>query len=193
MNAETTTDLVTEIPIEDGFCLKVRQLDDADAFFEVIDRNRTHLRAWLPWVDETAGVEMTRTYIQNCIENIKKRGGYDFGIFFNNTWVGSIGLHDLNRMNKRAAIGYWLDKDHEGKGLMTRATRALINFSFDELHLNRLVIMAAVENKKSRAIPERLEFSQEGVCRSYEWLYDHFVDSMQYSLLRGEWDAKRGS
>jgi len=70
--------------------------------------------------------------------------------------------------------------------------RALINYSFTELGLNRLVIMAAVENAKSRAIPERLGFTPEGVCRQYEWLYDHFVDSSMYSLVASEWRGTSG-
>jgi ribosomal-protein-serine acetyltransferase len=70
---------------------------------------------------------------------------------------------------------------------MTKSCRAVINYIFNELELNRVEIRAAVLNKKSRAIPERLGFTQEGIIRSAEWLYDHFVDHVVYGMLRDEW------
>jgi len=70
---------------------------------------------------------------------------------------------------------------------MTKACIAMIHHIFNDLHLNRVEIRCAVLNSKSRAIPERLGFSQEGTIREAEWLYDHFVDHIVYSLLAREW------
>jgi ribosomal-protein-serine acetyltransferase len=49
-------------------------------------------------------------------------------------------------------------------------------------------IRCAIENGRSRAIPERLGFGFEGICRESEWLNDRFVDHAIYGLLRT--DAK---
>ena len=70
---------------------------------------------------------------------------------------------------------------------MTRSCKALVNFVFDEIGLNRVEIRAAVHNWKSRAIPERLGFTQEGIIRDAEWLYDHYVDHVVYGMLKREW------
>ena len=70
---------------------------------------------------------------------------------------------------------------------MTRATKTLIDFAFNNLNLNRVQFSCAVDNKKSCAIPERLGFKKEGIARQAEWLYDHFVDWQQYSLLKDDW------
>ena len=86
--------------------------------------------------------------------------------------------------NKKTTIGYWLDKEHQGKGVMTRSVKILINFAFTELGLNRIQINCAPENTKSSSIPKRLGFTKEGIARQSEWLYDHFVDWEQYSLIK---------
>jgi|GEM_PF-3799316 len=44
-------------------------------------------------------------------------------------------------------------------------------YGFEVLALNRMVINCASENSRSRAIPERLDFTNEGTCRNAEWLY----------------------
>ena len=59
--------------------------------------------------------------------------------------------------------------------------------SFGTLKLNKIEIEAAVENYKSRAIPERLGFIHEGTIRDGEWLYDHFVDWALYGMRAAEW------
>jgi ribosomal-protein-serine acetyltransferase len=45
----------------------------------------------------------------------------------------------------------------------------------------------AVGNTKSRAVPERLGFVQEGILHDAEWLYDHYVDLVIYSILKAAW------
>lgn len=70
---------------------------------------------------------------------------------------------------------------------MTSACRAMVNIAFEEYGLNRVEIRAAADNRKSRAIPERLGFQKEGVSRQTEWIYDHFVDHVVYGMLADEW------
>jgi ribosomal-protein-serine acetyltransferase len=48
-------------------------------------------------------------------------------------------------------------------------------------------IQCGEDNHKSRAIPERLGFQQEGIIRDGEFLYDHFHDVVVYGLLKKEW------
>lgn len=64
----------------------------------------------------------------------------------------------MDRANRAAEPGYWLDEDRQGLGIMTRATARLIEFAFDKQECNRVVLRCAAENIKSRGIPERLGF-----------------------------------
>ena len=70
---------------------------------------------------------------------------------------------------------------------MTRSCRALIDYGFKDLGLNRIVIWMTPDNDRSMAIPVRLGFRREGVEREAQWLNDHYVDIVVYSMLRSEW------
>ena len=88
---------------------------------------------------------------------------------------------------RRAEIGYWLDKDLQGRGIITRAARALTTYAITELGLNKVEIHAAAGNTASRAVPERLGFTQEGIIRQSEWLNGQAHDLVVYGMVAGEW------
>ena len=100
--------------------------------------------------------------------------------------MGMIGFHAMDWVHRRTSIGYWLDERAQGRGLMTAACRTMTLHALAELKLHRVEIRCAPENHKSRGIPIRLGFSEEGRLREVEWLYDHFVDHVVYSMLEGE-------
>jgi ribosomal-protein-serine acetyltransferase len=97
------------------------------------------------------------------------------------------GFNNINWSNKTAYIGYWLGEEFQGKGIITKVAKDLTNYAFNHLNLYKVEIRAAVENKKSRCIPERLGFINEGIIRQSEWLYDHYVDTVVYGILNQEW------
>ena len=70
---------------------------------------------------------------------------------------------------------------------MTKACKVFVDYAFDVLELNRVEIRCAVDNFKSQSIPERLGFIKEGTLRDTEFLYDHYVDCVVYSILKRDW------
>ncbi len=100
-------------------------------------------------------------------------------------------LHNLDQVNRKAEIGYWIAKEFEGKGIITAACRKLITYAFEELELNRVAICAAVGNEKSRAIPERLGFLEEGRARDGLYVNGMHHDLVYYSLLKREWEGEK--
>jgi ribosomal-protein-serine acetyltransferase len=101
--------------------------------------------------------------------------------------IGRVGVYNIDLINKNASIGYWLDKDQEGQGIITRCCKAIIDEGFSYLQLNRMEIRAATANFKSQAIPQRLGFKKEGVIRQGEFVNNEFVDLYVYSMLKEEW------
>ena len=70
---------------------------------------------------------------------------------------------------------------------MTAAVRAYVDHAFATWKLNRVMIQAAVENARSRAIPERLGFREEGILREVERIGDRMLDDVVYSMLAADW------
>lgn len=162
--------------------------NDAERLFEITDQSREYLREWLPWVDQTTSIKDSQTFIQMSMQMYLDRNGLNTGIFYKDKLVGVAGYNRIDWANKIAYIGYWLAVDYQKLGIMTRVVQALIDYGFNHYELNRIDIRTATGNKKSQAIPERLGFTNEGIIRQAEWLYDHFVDHVIYGLLKNEWN-----
>lgn len=167
--------------------LRILEKHHADNLFALTDRSRGHLRQWLPFVDGTKSVDNTKKFIESGLRQFAEHNGFHAGIWVDGQIAGCVGFHQINWPNRKTSIGYWLGETFQGRGLMTSACRVLTDYALTELKLNRVVIECATENAKSRAIPERLGFTAEGTLRDAEWLYDHFVDHVIYSMLARDW------
>jgi ribosomal-protein-serine acetyltransferase len=176
-----------EININEKLSLKLCHREDAEAIFLLSDNNREHLRTWLPWVDITLSSDDTKKYLEGELEKFEKKTGADFGIWYEGSWIGRAGFHTITMKHEWAEIGYWITKDHEGKGIMTECVQTLINYGFNDLNLHRIQIRCDARNMRSKAIPERLGFKLEGVIRENRKSEDGFFDSLTFGLLRNEW------
>ncbi len=152
---------------------------DAETLFATIDKNRAHLRPWLPWVDKSISAEQTREFIRNSCDQ--------YGIFVDGDLAGAIGLHKIDAANRNTSIGYWLEAGKQGRGVMTRACRAVVTYAFEQRRLHRIEIRCATGNVRSCAIPQRLGFTREGVIREAEWVNDGFLDLVIWGMLERDW------
>lgn len=174
--------------IDEDLELRLLEDRDADELFKLLDHNRKYLRQWLPWVDGTKAAADTREFIRKSLDKFARNDGFNAGLWYRGRLAGVIGYHGIDWPNRATALGYWLGEAFQGRGLMTRV-RALVDHAFRDLGLNRVEVRCATENRRSRAIPERLGFRQEGVSRQAEWLYDRFVDLVVYGMVAEEWEG----
>lgn len=91
------------------------------------------------------------------------------------------GFLPIDWVRRSAGIGYWLAEKHQGRGTMTAAVRLLADHALATWVLSRVEIRVATENHRSRAIPERLGFSQEGILREAELVGDRHLDLVVYA------------
>ena len=177
-------------PIKNDIELRLIEERHTDEFFALVQRNYERLFVWCPWLNEVETVERTRAFIKCKLWHFADGNGFTAGVFDNGKLVGVIALEYIDRVNLATEIGYWLDAEAEGHGMVVNACRALIDHAFYDLKLNRVQIRCASENTRSRAIPEKLGFVQEGCVRQCEVLHDRTVDLVIYGMLADEWTSQ---
>lgn len=172
-----------------GDChLRVLEETDAEEVYGLVERNREYLAEWLPWAAGQT-LEGTLEFIRTTRQQLEKNEGFQLVIVLDGQIAGVVGFVERKQEANSASLGYWLAEAHQGRGLMTRAVSALTDHAFDEWDLNRVEIQAGTDNQKSRAIPERLGFQQEGILREYERVGDRYIDIVVYSLLASDRSA----
>jgi ribosomal-protein-serine acetyltransferase len=170
------------LEVADDCHLRLLEESDADELYRLVDRNRNYLAEWMPWAaDQT--LEGTAAFIQGTRRRLAEREGFEFALMLDGRIAGAAGFAGIDWVARSSDIGYWISEEHQGRGLMTRAVRALVDQAFGELELHRVEIQAAESNRRSRAIPERLGFAQEGVRREAESVGGRYLDLVVYGLL----------
>ncbi|WP_341300688.1 GNAT family protein [Lysinibacillus sp. FSL H8-0500] len=167
--------------------LKLLDLSDVEELFALTERTRETLREWLLFVDDVKTVKDTERFVKNAMQQYADNNGLQAGIYYEGKLAGVIGYHQINWQHKWTSIGYWLGNEFVGKGLVTNSMKALMEYAFSYLKLNRIEVRVAVGNIRSRTIPKVLGFYEEGRVRDAEWLHDHYVDQVVYGLTAADW------
>lgn len=173
--------------IGENLDLRLLEFSHAEAMYQTIENNRDYLSKWFPWVENSRSPEDSKNFIVSELQRFAKNNGFSAGIFYEGNYIGSISFHDINWNAKMTSIGYWISSEYQGRGIMTSCCRTLLNYGFGTLGLNRIEIRARTDNAKSRAIPIRLGFKEEGILRQVDFNHDRYYDHVVYGLLRDEW------
>jgi ribosomal-protein-serine acetyltransferase len=172
--------------------LRLIEPRDAEALNALVERNLEHIREWSPWLKRERSVENSREFIRRNLARMAADDGYALAIWHRGEMAGQIEYNYVDWQNRKTELGYWLGASFQGRGLVTKSCRALVAHAFGGLGLNRVEMRCAVENRRSRAVPERLGFRQEGVLLQAEWIHDHFHDLVVYAMLAAEWAEAEG-
>jgi ribosomal-protein-serine acetyltransferase len=171
--------------------LRLPQPADTDELWALTVANQAHLARWMPWAVAPPPREQTAAWIAGAQRQVAENNGFQCVIVDDGRITGCVGFHRVDWPNGVTSLGYWLAEDAQGRGTMTAAVRALVGHAFGTWRLHRVMIAAAPENVRSRAIPERLGFTQEGVLREAELVAGRRLDHVVYGLLAREWQAGR--
>lgn len=158
-----------------------------DALSTLTLNNQDYLSQWLPWAIDYQGISDTQAFIDNAQCEYQAKQAEYYVIFYQAQLCGVINLFNLNAANQSCELGYWLDAECQGHGIMTQTVAFLSGYSFNTLCKNKIMIRAAEHNQASRRIPERLGFHLDGLLREHERLGDAYVSHAIYSLLKREW------
>ncbi len=140
-----------------------------------------------PENEESARGELLR-YIINLYN---EGGGFRWGISERGQarLIGTCGFYAWDKDAKKAQIGYDLDPEFWGKGIMKEALSEMFKFGFEEMKLNRIQCLIMPENRRSIGLVRSLGFKEEGLLRENSIFEGRFRDDVAFSLLKKEWAA----
>jgi ribosomal-protein-serine acetyltransferase len=193
MGADVSTVTAAEFtwPLGDDAVLILRTAAIAEAHFALVEANYQRLAQWFgdafqepPVLEETRAnlVEAGQGWLDGSLLPLS------IAVKADNGWrlVGWAQL-EINREARSAEIGYWLDTDFVGRGLVSRTVTAVLDHAFGPLGLLRVGLCTTVDNTRSRNVAERMGFTQEGVLREAAVFPNERRDLVLYGLLAREW------
>ena len=175
-----------EIRLTDGVVLlRPYRSGDVDHLYQAVRESITEMSPWMPWCHADYSIEESRAWVESRAEAWEKGTEYDFAItdardgFF----LGGCGLNHIDQANRIANLGYWVRTSRAKKGVASAAARLLAQFGLGKLELNRIEIMAAVGNKASQRVAEKVGAKREGILRNRRVVRDQVYDTVMFSLI----------
>jgi ribosomal-protein-serine acetyltransferase len=167
---------------------RLRLLEESDAaeLHALIEANRELLARWLPWAAGQT-FEDTLAFVRRTREQLDGNDGFQLAIVSGGKIAGVVGYRSVDWAEHSTSLGYWLGAEHQGRGTMTESVCALVDHAVSGWRLDRVEIRAAVENRRSRAIPERLGFRLELTLPKAEVVDGRQLDSAVYAISAAEW------
>ena len=161
----------------------------AKDIFEIIDKNRDNLQPYFTWLDSVKEPSNTKAYIQEQLEKMAKGRAIYMAIRYKCKVVGVIDFNAIREHLKTVEIGYILDKEFRGKGIIQKAVKELCNMAFNIMGMNKVIIRCANNNPKSCNVAKSLGFTLEGTLREYEEINGTLIDLHIFSLLKREYEG----
>jgi [ribosomal protein S5]-alanine N-acetyltransferase len=187
----TTTFAETPPAIEgEGVYLRQPQMSDHPEWAALREKSRPFLEPWEPiWPADDLTRSAFRRRLKRYAEDQRSDQAYSFFVFRSagDILVGGITLSNVRRgVAQASSVGYWMGATHARQGLMSRALRALIPFSFINLRLHRLEAACITTNVASIRLLEKSGFQREGYARQYLCINGMWQDHLLYARLKDD-------
>lgn len=170
--------------------------EDLSAIYDFETRNHNHLRKWEstnPEKNQPIDEEVEKrlqTWIKECDEGKSAR----FLIRSKNspyTIIGFCNFTQIFRGSFQACyLGYKIDHEYEGKGLMFEALTAAIRHVFEKLSIHRIMANYMPINDRSAKLLHRLGFTIEGYAKNYLLINGRWEDHVLTALSVEEWNTQ---
>jgi ribosomal-protein-alanine N-acetyltransferase len=117
---------------------------------------------------------------------------HGFGTFLRDgTFIGEVSIGSVQRGPFQSAyVGYWIDRDQAGQGLVPEAVALVLQYAFVTLGLHRIEIAIVPRNAASRRVVEKLDLREEGVARGFLQIDGIYEDHVRYGITAEEWDER---
>lgn len=176
------------VPLADGADLRPLEPWQATEFLAHMDRARETVDPWIPWAGVSTDLVTARATLQRYADLAARDAGRLFGIWLDGTLVGGTMFVAFDAVAGTCEIGCWLEPAGQGRGLVTRAVRALIDWAVDVRGIHRVEWRCRPDNTASSAVARRLGLRLDGVMREVHPYRGVRHDLEIWSLLAPERD-----
>lgn len=175
--------------------LQQLQVEHARELLDLRQRNHHYLQPFEPIRDASFfTVEGQATDIQSGIGDKDRISSRLFGIFIEETneLAGRIALTGIARGPfQNANLGYFISREHQGKGYTTEAVRLCIRYAFEDLGLHRVQAGVMPRNTPSLRVLEKAGFRLEGLAQKYLCIDGVWEDHKLFAITREDFEAQK--
>ncbi len=186
--ATTCGQVVTMKVSAKGFSiyLNTPTIDDAEAIRE--NANDREIAINVPNIPNPYGIENALQFIGFAIQKYELKEDFHMCIrLLNGEFIGLCALVNIDKLNRKAELGYWVGAKYRGKGFAKEALRLIIGFGFSYLDLNRIYAKVLVHNERSVNLLNSLNFRKEGTNRDDVFHDGRFMDDVIFGVLKREY------
>ncbi|MFJ5833246.1 GNAT family N-acetyltransferase [Streptomyces sp. NPDC093089] len=178
---------------DDGAELRPLEPWQAEEFLAHMDRGREFIGRHIALPDFVADLDSARAYLTSYAEKAAKDTGRLYGVWADGTLVGGALFRIFDAAGGTAEAGCWLEPSAAGKGLITRACKAIIDWAIEERGIHRVEWLASSANGPSIAVARRLGMTRDGVLRENYLYRGNRSDTEVWSVLAPEWRAAKAA
>jgi len=161
------------------------RLDDADLIFEAARESLAELGPWMPWCHPHYSLNESRLWLEEQVPAFEQGTAFEFAIVSTDgRYLGGCGLSQVDKLNRRANLGYWVRTTATRRGVATAAVHLLRDWGFQNTDLLRLEIVVAVGNIASQRVAEKSGAVREGTLRNRLILHGTVHDAAVFSFVR---------
>jgi len=159
--------------------------NDSEMLFKLISENRDRIKRYFPiTVNKTNTLEEVKKYLLEFSGKMGKKQLYPFGLFHDSELMAVVLIKNIDWRVPKCELGYYIDKAHEGKGVMTVLVNNTLAYCFDELKMNKVFLRISPDNHASIKVAEKTGFEKEGLLRKeFKIETDELIDVLYYGKL----------
>jgi RimJ/RimL family protein N-acetyltransferase len=167
------------------FGIRPYAVDDAEQVWRAATESSAELLPWMSWYHFGYHIRETRAWLEMQVNAFRIGTAYEFAIESREgRYLGGCGLNQIDPMNRRANLGYWVRTSATRQGVARAAVRQVAAWAYAHTDLMRLEIVAATANVASQRVAEHAGAQREGILRSRLLVRGQFQDAVVYSLLK---------
>jgi ribosomal-protein-serine acetyltransferase len=164
-----------------------------EEFYKLVDKNRSHIGKTFPvTLANSDSLDKTKDFLVVSLDKEKNKEGFHFYArdIKTNQLIGYLCIKTIHYRISKCELGYFVDEDFQGKGIISKMVSEALEFCFNELMLNKVFICTSEINSASQRIALKHNFKQEGILRDEFRNGDgELQNTVYFGLLKSEYNT----